>query len=80
MDLQADIKWIVKELQDVKDPTFIEVVKDLLKSRKKMAQQPERISIEQYNKEIDEALEDVKAGRVHTHQEVKEMIKQWGRQ
>jgi len=80
MDLQADIKWIVKELQDVKDPKFIEVIKDLLKSRKKAAQQPERISIEQYNKEIDEALEDIKAGRVHTHQEVKEMIKQWGRQ
>jgi hypothetical protein len=27
MDLQADLKWIQKELQDVRDPTLIEVFK-----------------------------------------------------
>jgi hypothetical protein len=27
MDLQADLKWIHQELDNVKDPTFIEAIK-----------------------------------------------------
>lgn len=33
MDLQADIKWIIRELQDVNDPKLIAIFKNLLKSR-----------------------------------------------
>ena len=36
-----------------------------------------RISIEQYNKEIDEAMEEVKRGEVYTHEEVVKMSKGW---
>lgn len=36
-----------------------------------------RISIEQYNKEIDEAMEEVKRGEVYTHEEVVKMSKSW---
>ena len=36
-----------------------------------------RISIEQYNKEIDEAMEEVKRGEVYTHEEVVKMSKNW---
>ena len=36
-----------------------------------------RISIEQYNKEIDEAIERVKAGEYYTHEEVERMAKDW---
>ncbi|WP_299223981.1 hypothetical protein [uncultured Aquimarina sp.] len=78
MDLQADIKWILKELKDVKDPTFIEAIKNMLKYRKKVST-TERISIEQYNKELDESIADIEAGRVHSHEEVKAMMQQWGR-
>ena len=38
---------------------------------------PARISIEQYNKEIDEAIERVKAGEYYTHEEVERMAKDW---
>ena len=78
MDLQADIKWILKELKDVKDPTFIEAIKNMLRYRKKVST-TERISIEQYNKELDESIADIEAGRVHSHEEVKAMMQQWGR-
>jgi len=27
MDIKADLKWIQKELKEVKDPTFIEAIK-----------------------------------------------------
>jgi hypothetical protein len=37
----------------------------------------ERISIEQYNKEIDEAVARVEAGEFYTHEEVVKMSKDW---
>lgn len=36
-----------------------------------------RISIEQYNKEIDEAMEEIKRGEFYTHEEVVKMSKSW---
>jgi hypothetical protein len=37
----------------------------------------QRISIEQYNKEIDEAMKEIDAGEFYTHEEVIEMAKKW---
>ncbi len=78
MDIKADLKWIQKELKGVKDPTFIEAIKNMLQYRKKVYSE-ERISIEQYNKELDESIADIKAGNFHTHEEVKTMIQEWGK-
>lgn len=78
MDLDADIKWVVKELQQIKDPAFIEVIKDILKNRK-YKMQSDRISIEQYNKEIEEAEKDIEAGNFYTLEEVRELSEKWGR-
>ena len=36
-----------------------------------------RISIEQYNKEIDEAMEEINRGEFYTHEEVVKMSKNW---
>jgi predicted transcriptional regulator len=36
-----------------------------------------RITIEQYNKEIDKALADVKAGKYITHEELEKEMKGW---
>ncbi len=36
-----------------------------------------RISIEQYNMEIDEAMEEIKRGEVFTHNQVVKMAKSW---
>jgi len=78
MDIQAELKWIHRELDNVKDPTLIEVFKNILKYRKKVSS--ERISIEQYNKEIDESIAQIESGKTYTHQEMGERIKQWGKQ
>ena len=37
----------------------------------------ERVSIEEYNKEIDEAVARVEAGEFYTHEEVVKMSKDW---
>jgi hypothetical protein len=36
-----------------------------------------KISIERYNREIDEAIARVEVGDFHTHQEVEKMAKEW---
>jgi hypothetical protein len=40
-------------------------------------QEGERISVSQYNKEIDAAMEEVKLGEVYSHEEVVKMSKKW---
>jgi hypothetical protein len=40
-------------------------------------QEGERISVAQYNKEIDAAMEEVKRGEVYSHEEVIQMSKKW---
>ena len=78
MDIQADLKWIHKELDKIKDPTFIKAIKNMLKYRKKVSS--ERISIEQYNEEIEASIAQIKSGKTYTHQEMGERIKQWTKQ
>lgn len=78
MDLQADLKWIHQELDKVNDPSFIEAIKNMLKYRKKLSS--ERISIEQYNEEIDASIEQIKIEETYTHQQMGDRIQQWVKQ
>jgi Asp-tRNA(Asn)/Glu-tRNA(Gln) amidotransferase C subunit len=48
MDLQAELKWIHQELDEVKDETLLEAIKNILKYRKKVAQSEVTLSEEQY--------------------------------
>ena len=78
MDLQAELKWIHQELDNVKDETLLEAIKNILKYRKKVSS--ERISIEQYNKEMDTSIAQIESGETYTHLQMGERIKQWGKQ
>jgi len=48
MDLQAELKWIHKELDTIKDETLLEAIKNILKYRKKVAQPEVTLSEEDY--------------------------------
>lgn len=78
MNIEADIKWIQQELDKVKDPAFIEAIKNMLKYRSKVS--TERINIEQYNKEMDASIAQIERGETYTHQEMQDRIKQWTKQ
>ena len=78
MNLEADIKWIHQELDKVKDPAFIEAIKNMLKYRSKVS--TERINIEQYNKEINASIAQIESGETYSHQEMQDRIKQWTKQ
>jgi predicted transcriptional regulator len=62
------------QLNDAEKKSVVQMLKTFIKGRKA---NPGRISIEQYNKEIDEAMEEVKKGEVYTHDEVVKMAKGW---
>jgi hypothetical protein len=62
------------QLNEAEKKSVVQMLKTFLKGRQ---ENPGRISIEQYNKEIDEAMEEVKKGEVYTHDEVVKMAKGW---
>lgn len=75
MNLQADLEWIHKELDKVKDPLFIEAIKRMLQYNKKMTSG--RISKEQYNREIEASIAQIEENNTYTHQQVKERMERW---
>lgn len=77
MDLQADIKWIKKELNQVSDPNLIEAFKNLLKYRKTKVENYPPMTIEQYNKDLEEAEARIEKGEFYTHEEVEKIARQW---
>jgi hypothetical protein len=72
--LEKEMYDYFTRLNEAEKKSVIQMLKTFLKSRK---ENPGRISIEQYNKEIDEAMEEVKRGEVYTHDEVVKMSKGW---
>ncbi len=76
MDIQGDLKWIQQELKYVKDPALITIIKNMLEYRKKVVHS-QRISVEQYNEEIDAAIQDIENGDYYTQEEVRKISSQW---
>ncbi|MCB9426712.1 MAG: hypothetical protein H6584_06750 [Flavobacteriales bacterium] len=76
MDLQAEINWIQKALSESKDPTFIEAVKNMIQSMRKVK---EKLSAEQKQEDIlmAEAEVDIKAGRVYSTEEAHKIVDSW---
>lgn len=76
MDIQAEIKWIQTALLKSKDPTFVEAVKNMIKSMEKIK---ETSSSEQMREDalIAEAEADVKAGRVSSIEEAHKVVNSW---
>jgi len=76
MDLQAEIKWIQKALSESKDPTFVEAVKNMIKSMRKVK---ETLSSEQMREDVlmAEAEADIKAGKTYTIDEAHKIADSW---
>lgn len=77
MNLQAEIKWIQNELNDVKDPKLIQAFKNLLKSGN--TDQQKGISIDQYNKELEASEKEIETGNFYTQNEVRKIASRWGK-
>jgi hypothetical protein len=73
MDIQAEIKWIQAELNKVKDPSLIELFVKLLKYRKSAVES----SLEEYNRELDEANARIESGKFITQQDLEREASEW---
>jgi hypothetical protein len=62
------------QLDEAEKKSVLQMLKTFVKGREKKAT---RISVEQYNKEIDEAIARVEAGESYTQEEVERMSKEW---
>ena len=71
LELEFDKYW--SKLTIVEKESLLAVAKNYVQ----LKEDTDRISIEQYNKEIDEAMALMDAGEFHTHEEVVEMSKTW---
>ncbi len=61
-------------LNEAEKKSVLQMLKTFLKGRQ---EKTERISIEQYNKEIDEALAEAKAGNYITQEEMEKLAAKW---
>lgn len=62
------------QLNEKQKKSVIQMLKSFLNSK---VENKSRISIEQYNKELDEAMEQIKKGEVYSHEEVVKISKTW---
>ena len=75
MKLETEIKQLQKEIEDIDDPQLILLIRNLVNYSKSKPE--ERISVEQYNKELDEAVARYESGNFITHSQAKNIMKNW---
>ncbi len=74
MDINLERTLIIKELQQVEDPYLLQAIKAVLHYGLK---NEGRISIDQYNRELDEAQARIDRGDFFTQDQVEKMAKEW---
>jgi len=72
--LERELLQYILQLDEAEKKSVLQTLKTFLKGRERKVP---RVSIEQYNKEIDEAIARVEAGEYYTQEEVERMAKEW---
>ena len=72
--LEKELFGYILQLDEAEKKSVLQMLKTFLKSRNKKVS---HISIQQYNKEIDDAIARVEAGEFYTQEEVEKMSKEW---
>jgi len=71
-----DLRQSVLEYIKKADHRFLRLVKAMADN---YSDDDDRISVEQYNKELDESIAQIERGEVYTHEQVGERIKKWAK-
>ena len=74
MDINTERSLLIKELQQVEDLSLLQAIKAMLHYGLK---NEGRISIEQYNREIEEAEAEINRGEFISHEDLKAQMKAW---
>lgn len=73
-DINIERSLLIKELQQVEDLSLLQAIKAVLHYGLK---NEGRISIEQYNRELEEAEAEINRGEFISHEELKKQMKAW---
>lgn len=68
---------VLEYIKNKADHRFLKLVKAMAKTYSEEEESSERISIEQYNKEIDESIAEIERGEFYTQEEVETRAKEW---
>ena len=74
MSLDKQIMKYLPQLGSEEKKSILSQIKSFLKHKQVTSQ---RLTIEQYNKELEEAEARIDAGHFYTQEEVEEMSKEW---
>jgi predicted transcriptional regulator len=74
MDINIERSLIIKELQQINDISLLKAIKHLVHYGLK---NDGHISIEQYNKEMEEAEAEIESGEFVSHEDLKKQMKEW---
>ncbi len=74
MDINAERAHLIKELQQVQDLSLLRAIKVMLHYGLK---NEGNISVEQYNRELDEAEAEIDRGEIIAHDDLKKQMKEW---
>jgi hypothetical protein len=72
--LDKEMSNYFTQLNEAEKRVLVQMLKSFLKTKQ---QQPNRISIAQYNKEIEMAMQEIAKGETYSHDEVVKMAKDW---
>jgi predicted transcriptional regulator len=72
--LERELLQYILQLDEAEKKSVLQMLKTFLKGREKKIA---RVSVEQYSKEIDEAIARVEAGEYYSHEEVEKLAKEW---
>ena len=75
MDIQAEKSSLIERLQQINDSSLISAIKGLLDFAQKA--HSNRISIEQYNKELDQAEAEIAQGKGISHDDLLRDMEKW---
>ncbi len=73
ISLDEELKDCIAQLDVSQKKSILELIKSFVKNEEERKPQ----TIEEYNKELEEAVKRIEAGEYYTHEEVKEMAKNW---
>ncbi len=74
MDINSEKAILMKEIEQLEDISLVRVLKSILHYGLK---NEGRISIQQYNKELDEADAEIEKGEFLTHDEARKEVRSW---
>lgn len=77
MNIEATKLELMQLLLQTKKESILTRIKNIFEEDDSIKN--ERISVDQYNLEIDESIADIEAGNFQTHDEVRKIMRQWAK-